>query len=293
MTATFDVLVVGSDEASLCAAACAARGGARVGLLRQKQTGKNPSIASIAAVPNAVWRRLDLQDFGISLDPVSAQATLLPDEKTVVTYDSARKTGDVLAAEGVDDHLLWSAFLDDMKQLKRTARLDDMMTTSVNGAAPLVSLLEDTQRLSAIAQVTGSCTAQLDDYFSDPSLKAHLAAHAMGRVGLGGKELGAALERAEAVDETAWRVRAHGGNKPLFSALEKVCGESGVEFFEGTNSLGTNNTSPYTLTWTNVPAGSYDLAAIAYDSLLSAELSALSPVLISVASATSLGGLSP
>ncbi len=234
MTAAFDVLVVGSDEASLCAAACAARGGARVGLLRQKQSSKSQPIASISAVPNAVWRRLDLQDFGVSLDPVSARATLLPEDKAVVTYDSARKTGDALAAEGVDDHLLWSAFLDDMKQLKRTARLDDMTTTGVNGTAPLVSLLEDTQRLAAIGQVTGSCTAQLDDYFSDPELKAHLAAHAMGRVGLGGKELGAALELAEAMDDTAWRVRANGGNKPLFSALEKVCAESGVEFFEGT-----------------------------------------------------------
>ncbi len=38
-----------------------------------------------------------------------------------------------------------------------------------------------------------------------------------------------------------------------------------VEFFQGATKLGEDTTSPYTLTWTNVPAGSYSLTAKATD----------------------------
>ena len=40
-----------------------------------------------------------------------------------------------------------------------------------------------------------------------------------------------------------------------------------VEFFSGSGSLGTDFTSPYSLTWNNVPAGTYLLTAIATDNL--------------------------
>ena len=39
---------------------------------------------------------------------------------------------------------------------------------------------------------------------------------------------------------------------------------SKVEFYNGTTLLGTTTSSPYSYTWTNVPAGSYTLTAIAY-----------------------------
>jgi len=40
---------------------------------------------------------------------------------------------------------------------------------------------------------------------------------------------------------------------------------SQVEFFQGSTSLGVVSTSPYTLTWSNVPAGPYSLSARATD----------------------------
>ena len=39
-----------------------------------------------------------------------------------------------------------------------------------------------------------------------------------------------------------------------------------VEFFSGTTLLGTDTTSPYAFTWSNVAAGTYSLRAVAYDS---------------------------
>lgn len=38
-----------------------------------------------------------------------------------------------------------------------------------------------------------------------------------------------------------------------------------VEFFNGNNSLGVDQTSPYTIAWNNVPAGNYILTAVARD----------------------------
>jgi regulation of enolase protein 1 (concanavalin A-like superfamily) len=40
---------------------------------------------------------------------------------------------------------------------------------------------------------------------------------------------------------------------------------SRVEFYSGTTLLGTDTTSPYSFSWTNVPAGTYSLTAKAYD----------------------------
>jgi len=40
---------------------------------------------------------------------------------------------------------------------------------------------------------------------------------------------------------------------------------SNVEFFNGTTSLGVDNSSPYTFSWTNVLAGTYTLTAVATD----------------------------
>ena len=40
---------------------------------------------------------------------------------------------------------------------------------------------------------------------------------------------------------------------------------SRVDFYNGTTLLGSSNTSPYTFSWNNVPAGSYSLTAEAYD----------------------------
>src|SRR5262249_23696209 len=40
---------------------------------------------------------------------------------------------------------------------------------------------------------------------------------------------------------------------------------SKVEFFQGTTSLGVDTTSPYSISWNNVAAGSYTLKAVATD----------------------------
>jgi regulation of enolase protein 1 (concanavalin A-like superfamily) len=56
-----------------------------------------------------------------------------------------------------------------------------------------------------------------------------------------------------------------------------------VEFYNGSSLLGTDTTAPYSMTWSNVAAGTYSLAAIAYDAAGQSAQSA--PVSITVSAA--------
>ena len=229
MITTFDLLVVGNDEASLCAAACAARKGSRVGVLRLESDAPSPSETSHGAVPNFVWRRLDLQEYDLSLEPVSARVTLMGDNQNVSTFASARHTGEALAENGIDDHRLWTSFVEDMARLHEASKLG----AGANGVASFSSFMEDVRKLSAVGQLTGSCQDLLDDYFCDPKLKAHVTAHALAVAAGGGKELGSATMLPEFLNEFSWRVRVAKGARPLHSILVDICEKSGVSFVDG------------------------------------------------------------
>ncbi|MBI5388511.1 MAG: lamin tail domain-containing protein [Verrucomicrobia bacterium] len=51
----------------------------------------------------------------------------------------------------------------------------------------------------------------------------------------------------------------------LMAAASDDLGMSGVRFYSGTNLIGSDNASPYSVPWTGVPAGSYALTAVAQD----------------------------
>jgi predicted phage tail protein len=57
-----------------------------------------------------------------------------------------------------------------------------------------------------------------------------------------------------------------------------------VEFYAGSTLLTTDTTSPYTFTWSSVPAGSYTLTAVAYDGAGAKTTSA--PITVTVTTAT-------
>ncbi|MFC6087017.1 glycoside hydrolase family 48 protein [Sphaerisporangium aureirubrum] len=57
---------------------------------------------------------------------------------------------------------------------------------------------------------------------------------------------------------------------------------SRVEFYNGTTLLGSDTSSPYTFSWTNVAAGSYSLTAVAYDNGSPALSGTSSPIGITV-----------
>ena len=56
-----------------------------------------------------------------------------------------------------------------------------------------------------------------------------------------------------------------GENITLAATATDANGISKVEFYQGTNLIGTDTSSPYSVVWNNVPRGSYDLTAKATD----------------------------
>ncbi len=58
-----------------------------------------------------------------------------------------------------------------------------------------------------------------------------------------------------------------------------------VEFFRGTTSLGTDTTSPYSVTWTNAAAGSYAIKAVATDNAGATGTSATASITVNTVTA--------
>lgn len=236
MNGQFDFLIVGDDEASLVAAAAAAKAGARVGLLAPADRRKRARAAA-PAIPNFVWRRLDLQDYDLTLEPVSARITLFSDGEPISSFANARETAEALAESDSPDHLIWRDFLDDMAALAADHVYGPSgFARAVNGSgAPspdsktFAALLSDPAALDRAARLFGPCTDILEDYFSDARLKTHLAAHALGGVGRGEREAGSAALLTELLDPDAWRVRTPKDGPALSVVLEQVCQDAGVE----------------------------------------------------------------
>jgi hypothetical protein len=65
-----------------------------------------------------------------------------------------------------------------------------------------------------------------------------------------------------------------------------------VEFYNGATLLGSDNTAPYTYTWTDVTAGTYSLTARAYDSFEEPGVADSTPVTITVGEATNVAAAS-
>lgn len=57
-----------------------------------------------------------------------------------------------------------------------------------------------------------------------------------------------------------------------------------VDFYAGSTLVGSDTTSPYSVTWTNAPAGSYSLTAVARDNQSAATISAARSITVSAAS---------
>ncbi len=222
MAVTFDLLVIGDDAPSLCAAAAAAAGGASTALAATGAvTYGGPSVCDI---PNFVWRRLDLQEFGLETEPVSARITLLADGQTTTTYRSLEETVDALREVDADGAALWPEMTDDMRALGESG-----LAAGVSGTAPnTLSLMSDMRAFADLGRVAGSGEELVEDYVNGGPLNAHINAHALAPFGLGGVEAGSAAALPEFFDEHAWRVRAKSGARSIIGALRKACERNGV-----------------------------------------------------------------
>ncbi|MEZ5894336.1 MAG: hypothetical protein R3C58_14480 [Parvularculaceae bacterium] len=234
MTGQFDILVIGDDEAALCAAAAAAKAGARTGLVRQEDRRRKLSPGSAPAVPNFVWRRLDLQDYDLVLEPASARVTLFKDKEPLATYANPRETADALAATGVDDSLLWRDFISDAAAIADDNYLaSSYLNGAVESGKSFASFISDPSALDRASRFFGPCADLLGDYFTDDRLMTHVAAHALGPGGYGDREIGSTAAVVSFFSEESWRVRTPKDAQSLRAVLELVCQNAGVEMLSG------------------------------------------------------------
>ncbi len=222
MAATFDVIVIGDDAPSLCAAAAAAQAGANTALAATGAvTYGGPSVCDI---PNFVWRRLDLQAFGLETEPVSARITLFADGKSTVTHRMPDDTIEALRECDPDAAAIWPAMTDEMRALGESD-----FTAAAGGKAPALATLVSARAFADLGLLTGSGAELVEDYVNGGPLNTHINAHALAPFGLGGDEAGSAVALPDFFDENAWRVRAKSGARSIIGALRKACEHHGVE----------------------------------------------------------------
>lgn len=230
----YGLIVVGAEVAGLAAAGCAAREGARVALL---DTGdKPPQGASEPAVPDFVWRKLNLQDFGLDAKPIEARISLFPQGRALRTFQSMRKTQEELELCAPEDARLWAAFARELSRLREDgeaiARRSALGARGKNAPPAFLGALTGQSGATLAARLTQRSRALLDDYFRDEALKIHLASIALSPFGLGGDEAGSALALGASDAPAAWRVRAGRKGPSVERALEEAALAAGAEIIE-------------------------------------------------------------
>ena len=230
MAEVFDFLVVGDCEASLASAAIAAKSGARTGIIaleKQRRTGRQ----STSSVPNFLWRRLNLQDYGLSLEPVNARVTLLPDKKIVKTYSGVAATASEMAAAGNDDYQFWSSYNDEMVRLSGAPFYS--VLTGGDGAQKnhAEAFSGPPESIASTLRLSGAAHDMLEDYFDNAEFITHLGANILCPAGLGGREPASALLLPEFANPDSQLVRSGKDSASLARILKKICDEYGVRTF--------------------------------------------------------------
>lgn len=225
--APFDLVVIGAEAAGYAAAACAARHGASVALVRAGE--RKARGGSTPGVPDFVWRKLNLETAGLDVEPVSARVSLFEDGSSIATYPSAKKTREALEKSAEGDHHLWADFSAELERRWREgADVAYASAAAKIGETPLLDSLRTKDGAAAAGRLAATTAEILEDYFSSAPLKAHLASVALGPFGLGGDEPGSALGLAAMSESAAWRVRPGGKAGALIEALTRAAIEAGV-----------------------------------------------------------------
>lgn len=228
----YDLVVIGADAAGTAAAACAARQGAdigaRVALIRtgEEQTGG----VSAPAVPDFVWRRLNLHETAYSARPVEAMVSLFDDGRTLSTFQNRRKTAAAVADAEVDPHRIYQDLSGSLERLWDSA--ESVLRLSAKSGRGVMERLAAEDGARFAERVVESLDAVLDDHFEDGALKANLASAALMPFGLAGDEPGSALALAAMSDAAAWRVRPADKSPSLARILEEAAQAAGVEIIE-------------------------------------------------------------
>ncbi|MEM9705087.1 MAG: hypothetical protein AAF850_03310 [Pseudomonadota bacterium] len=217
----FDLVVIGAEPCGLVAAACAAREGAACAII---ETGlEAPLGPSAPAIPNFVWRRLDLHETALTVEPVSAYVSLFKNGDKFATYKNDRRTAEAVRSQDPGDGALWEDFVGEMRShTERSLSFRDFL---VDGETAGAAQTAHTPHLMTDAAMTDALVTVLNDYFQNDTLKAHLAAIAGAAFAIGGEEPGSRLAASSICGDDAWRIK---NAQALSETLDHLCASLGV-----------------------------------------------------------------
>lgn len=238
MRRPYDLVVIGAEPAGLAAVACAAKTGARTALLRAGAADAALRAPSSVAIPDFVWRRLELHASGLDVRPVAAYVSVFESGRTVRTRQGRAISHEPPEDLSEDGRALWTDFFEELRGFWRSGG-GLARKAALNGArkpAPFLSALRARNGGALAMRLAAPAAALLDDYFSgdaaDEELKTHLASVALFPFGAGGNEAGSGLALASLSAPAGWRVRTLPGSPSLQAALEEAARSAGVDLID-------------------------------------------------------------
>lgn len=204
----YDIIVIGADAAAYAGAAYAAARGKKTALVAERLFPSRFDSDLTPSIPNAVWRRLELETCGAAADELASRRTLLAEGKTIETAKTARQTSRLLKAHRPAAAKLWPDFQAEME------------SAAFQPAANMY------------AQAARRAGDVVSDYFEDADLQAHLLAHSLAGAGRGPKEIGSAIFVHEQAHPENWPVRLNNDKGGWRSVLTERCKHFGVEIID-------------------------------------------------------------
>ncbi len=225
----FDLLVLGENPSGFAAAACAAKSGARVAVLRGAHGHMMAEDIFASGIPNFVWRRLDLQGAGITLQPASARISLFEDGEIIKTFEDTIATKASLKKANITDGELWQDFVSELTEhAKHLAQINMYL-----GGGHTKNSAVFSPSLSELRFLVSTCAGFLNDYFESDRLRTHVASFALAPFGLGGDEPGSAGALSSVFTADAWPMRVSKGGPSVANVLERACVDARVTFLKG------------------------------------------------------------
>jgi peptidoglycan/xylan/chitin deacetylase (PgdA/CDA1 family) len=247
---------------------------------------------TLRSVVPAQWATVDVQQGG-----KSTTVSAVPDQgEWVVYYDAVPNGGDITLSQGASAAVALGALA--LTPNTVTAGASSQGTVRLTAAAPTGGVTVGLQSDSSAAGVPVSVTVpagESSQTFAITTTAVSTSTTVNISAAYGGETRTARLAVIPPGSPIVAITAPAGGTSYLAPATVSISATataaigaivSKVEFFAGTNLVGTATTAPYSVTWNNVAAGSYSLTARSTDSAGGIETSA--PVSITVVNGATL-----
>jgi len=215
-----DLVFIGLTNASLVAAGCAAKVGARVVIIKTGYEEENP--VSNDRPSNAVWRLLGLFENDVKIEPLEALVSVQANTNNLFVREDQQLTRANISLLNEEASLVWGDYLDVTKQFS------DASLESIVSADEKSVFRKDKLGNGLISSDLITANDLLDDFFDDERIKSHLSSLSLMQFGLAGDEPGSVVALGSGFSDANWRVKTSSGTTQLRKVLLQICAETNV-----------------------------------------------------------------